>query len=237
MRRSVGHPGALAGLQDLLSKHPRELAMHAGVVLSKLVLRMLDPERKVRDALALLLKATVFPNLPVTAMAPFAGMMTVHIRSALTHLQPSVRSSALSYLDLLVRFYPSLLPPLFCDQVLGWYDELLKEEHTLTSRLQLLESLVRFLGATRALYHAQTRPVIAAREHHWGGRFGVGQQEASQPLSLHAYNSLHPPFLIAPSICQPEADAAPVESDAISGRELDGKSPSGQYIGAYSGPL
>eukprot|EP00850_Spirogloea_muscicola_P019233 SM000186S04151 [mRNA] locus=s186:248940:254822:- [translate_table: standard] len=197
--------------------------MHAGAVLSKLMLRMLDPERKVRDALALLLKATVFPNLPVTAMAPFAGMMTVHVRSALTHLQPSVRSSALSYLDLLVRFYPSLLPPPFCDQVLGCYEELLKEEHILTRRLQLLESLVRFLGATRALYHAQTRPVIAAWEHHWGGRFGVGQQEASEPSSLHAYNSLRPPSLIAPSICQPEADAAHVEGEAISGRNLDGE--------------
>lgn len=52
------------GLKDLFAKHPKELVMHAVVVIEKLSPRITDAEKSVRQALALLLRSAVLPILP-----------------------------------------------------------------------------------------------------------------------------------------------------------------------------
>lgn len=55
---------ALLGIKDLISRHPAELALHAVSILEKLSPRITDGDKAVRQAFILLIRSTIFPNLP-----------------------------------------------------------------------------------------------------------------------------------------------------------------------------
>ncbi|MCO5574368.1 hypothetical protein L7F22_028151 [Adiantum nelumboides] len=59
---------ALYGIKDLLSRHPKELNLHAMTVVEKLCPRLSDKSKIVRQALLDLLRMTIFSELPEVPM-------------------------------------------------------------------------------------------------------------------------------------------------------------------------
>ena len=103
---------ALAGLADLLHRHPQELerhAGHAGQLLTKLAERVGDGESAVRQALRSLMRERVMPLLSAGAVRPFMPVVMAHVSSAMTNLCMEVRLDALSFLDVLMDFVPQLV--------------------------------------------------------------------------------------------------------------------------------
>lgn len=83
--------GALAGLSELLLRHPDELRRQASSVLERLVERITDPDKAVRAALRPLLADRLLPLLGAAKLGPFLSLIMVHICSALTALTNDIR--------------------------------------------------------------------------------------------------------------------------------------------------
>jgi pre-rRNA-processing protein IPI1 len=78
-------------------------------VLAALAPRCSDGDKAVRGALQSLLRAAVLPGLGAGQVAPFMPLLMAHVGSALTHLEPAVRTDALALLDALMDTVPALL--------------------------------------------------------------------------------------------------------------------------------
>jgi pre-rRNA-processing protein IPI1 len=148
------------GLKDLFLHFPEELPMHAMAIIEKLSPRITDSDRSVRQTFLLLLRSSILPGLPQVMMGPLVPGLMAHVSSAMTHLVLDIRTSACSFLDLLVHHYPALVLP-FSSQIVQHYMDLLgKGGVSALSMAQLgsvLSSLVNFLAALHS--SLATQPV------------------------------------------------------------------------------
>ncbi|KAL2644793.1 hypothetical protein R1flu_012380 [Riccia fluitans] len=191
---------ALIGLKDLFGRHPKELIMHAVVVIEKLSPRITDADKGVRQALVLLLRTSVLPHLPQAMMKPLIPVVMAHVCSAMTHLVLDIRVAACSFLELLLQHCPTLILPKFSGQVVQHYISLLGKNGITgqagTRLISVLSSLEHFLSAQRRLAFSRHSQISAGSSliHIWGAQYDIKhRQEAANGLqSLHAYKSAHP---------------------------------------------
>ncbi|CAM6100933.1 unnamed protein product [Calypogeia fissa] len=188
---------ALMGLKDLFGKHPKELVMHAVVVIEKLSPRITDTEKSVRQALVLLLQSSILPTLPEAMMKPLVPVIMAHVCSAMTHLVLDIRIAACTFLDLLVHHCSTLVVPFFSDQIVQHYISLLgkggisgQPGNRLSS---VLSSLEHFLLALKQNSVTTRRTFTSSMTHRWGvtvDSCNLGTVDGLQ--ALHAYKSALP---------------------------------------------
>ncbi|XP_068670358.1 testis-expressed protein 10-like [Montipora foliosa] len=99
---------ALAGLKDLFQCHKNLLHENLGSVMKKVAEKMTDSEPSVRQSLLLFL-CFVFPMIPQERMAPFSSLILAHLSCAMTHIYDDIQHDSLSFLELCLRYFPSLL--------------------------------------------------------------------------------------------------------------------------------
>jgi len=170
---------AVAGLADLLARHPQELPQHASRVVHAAALLLGDPEAAVRAALLDLAANTILPGLSAAALAPFLPLLMAHVSGALTHIVLAVRTDALRFLELLTQRAPALVVAGHCDAVLRHFCDALSQ----VRRSQLAGTRLVSLRRNDGLRLTQLRagPALA---HNEGTLDGAPRQHAAQAQLL-----------------------------------------------------
>eukprot|EP01116_Phalansterium_solitarium_P002396 TRINITY_DN12392_c0_g1_i1.p1 TRINITY_DN12392_c0_g1~~TRINITY_DN12392_c0_g1_i1.p1 ORF type:complete len:380 (-),score=150.06 TRINITY_DN12392_c0_g1_i1:7-1146(-) len=156
---------AIAGLKDLVQRHPEVLKVHVGAIVEALSELLTDQELPVRKSL-LAFWHHIIALLDPEAVGPFVGMVVVYLRCGITHVAWPVRIDSLEVVSLWMQHWPRLLAP-HCSQLVGSFVEMLNRTtvavsasqapgnnmtvtHTkspLEWRLQVLRSLITLLRA------------------------------------------------------------------------------------------
>jgi len=208
---------ALMGLKDLFLHFPEELPMHAMAIIEKLSPRITDSDRSVRQTFLLLLRSSILPGLPQVMMGPLVPGLMAHVSSAMTHLVLDIRTSACSFLDLLVHHYPALVLP-FSSQIVQHYTDLLgKGGVSALSMAQLgsvLSSLVNFLAALHS--SLATQPVETKKDD-TGDKLQAlhGYRSVTRPGGAH-HHSLYRNQLEA--VLKPEPSLDPCSTNGTGSR-------------------
>ncbi|KAI5066236.1 hypothetical protein GOP47_0018860 [Adiantum capillus-veneris] len=144
---------ALYGIKDLISRHPKELSLHAVTIMEKLCPRISDKSKAVRQALLDLLRTTIFSELPEVLMRPLVPVIMAYIFSAMTNLAADIRISAFRFLDVLILAYPLLVAADYATQITQSFVDFLGKlgiaGQMRGQLLEMLHGLLQFLSAYR----------------------------------------------------------------------------------------
>lgn len=107
-------------------------------------------------------------------LSPFAPLLLVHVCSALTNLSSSIRSSALSFLDLLIDFCPSSITSEISDQLFNHFSVLLSRGSVHSQPMGSLPAVLScFNKLTIVIFgpfadEASSNSEISTEIYHWG---------------------------------------------------------------------
>lgn len=186
---------ALLGIKDLISRHPAELALHAVSILEKLSPRITDGDKAVRQAFILLIRSTIFPNLPQAKIGPLVPVVMAHLSSAMTHMTMDIRLTAFGLLDLLVLHYPATVVSVYAHEITGHYLDILGKggvnKQASATVLKLLSSLQQFLTSLKIALSQGVEGTFSSGVHYWGEKYNLNMQGNSNKVSaLHGYRSM-----------------------------------------------
>ncbi|KAI0504412.1 hypothetical protein KFK09_015364 [Dendrobium nobile] len=116
---------ALAGIRDLVSKHPSEFKLHKLALIEKLRERICDNDKVVRETLYQILKTVIFPSLKEDVPGPIISLLMAYVFNAMTHIAVDIRLMAFKFFELIVLNYPSSFT-IYTDQVLDNYTDILR---------------------------------------------------------------------------------------------------------------
>ncbi|KAK4275424.1 hypothetical protein QN277_018510 [Acacia crassicarpa] len=116
---------ALAGIKELLIKHPTELKLHKYAVVEKLRERILDDVKVVRDSLYDLFKLVILPGCEEDNQELVVSLLMAYGFKAMTYLSFDIRLKAFEFLDLVLEFYPPSLP-LYAEKIFQNYADILR---------------------------------------------------------------------------------------------------------------
>ncbi|KAI9115572.1 hypothetical protein K1719_013241 [Acacia pycnantha] len=116
---------ALAGIKELLIKHPTELKLHKYAVVEKLRERIVDDVKVVRDSLYDLFKLVILPGCEEDNQELVVSLLMAYTFKAMTYLSIDIRLKAFEFLDLVLEFYPPSLP-LYAEKIFQNYDDILR---------------------------------------------------------------------------------------------------------------
>lgn len=167
---------ALAGMQDLISKHPSELKLHKLVIIEKLKERICDNDKMIRETFYQILKTVIFPSLKEDITGAVMSLLMPYVFNAMTHIAVDIRLMAFKYFELIILNYPSSFT-IFREQVLENYIDILKNYQIY---LQEKSNLKNALGG---LVHCLSFLVSK------GGEDGFNEQNIDEKRCLHNYTS------------------------------------------------
>ena len=98
----------LSGLKDLFQNYPGILKDNLNAALQQILHLMTDVESSVRKRLLALL-SVIFQSLSETEISPFFASIVAYLCSAMTHLDESIRSDSMKFLDLCLDAFPRLV--------------------------------------------------------------------------------------------------------------------------------
>ena len=100
----------LTGLRELFQDHPHLLIPNLAKVIDGVLGRMIDPDGSVRHALYTFL-SFVFSVVSPNHIRTHFSSVIVHVSCGLTHISDRIQLDSLKVFSLLMKHYPSLLPP------------------------------------------------------------------------------------------------------------------------------
>ncbi|XP_070565738.1 testis-expressed protein 10 homolog [Ptychodera flava] len=114
---------SLSGLKDLFLRHPQLISTHLSSIIEHVSSVLMDKESDVRRS-AIGLLNFVLPHITGNQVMPFFPILNSHLCCAMTHINEDIQLDSLKVLDLVLKFYPSLvtkhsrqLLPNFVDQI------------------------------------------------------------------------------------------------------------------------
>ena len=98
----------MSGLKELFQNYPGVLKDNLNAVFQQTLHLMTDVESSVRKRLLALL-SVIFQSLSETEVSPFFASIVAYLCSAMTHLDESIRSDSMKFLDLCLEAFPQLV--------------------------------------------------------------------------------------------------------------------------------
>lgn len=140
---------ALTGLSELLSEHPEIVISSLSLLIEKISEMIIDNDDTVRKT-ALKTLEVVFKYSTSDHMTPFFNTLKSYLNCSATHIITSIHNDSLSFLDMLLNYFPSLTTKT-CSKVLeNLMDLTIKNSSKALTKKKtgILLSLEKFLEIT-----------------------------------------------------------------------------------------
>ncbi|XP_064647270.1 testis-expressed protein 10-like [Lineus longissimus] len=117
---------SLTGLKELIIMHPEVGRENLSTIIERVSALFVDKDGVIRQTVLKLLNV-LFPKTTASSLAPFFSVINAHLCCAMTHIDEQIQADSLNVVDILLKFYPSVLID-HCSQLLPNFINLISKQ-------------------------------------------------------------------------------------------------------------